>query len=134
MKRGPPTRIKDVWPSNNRFFFGCCITGPSKNWPGSVCIYVCSLAALLSFSLFIAADNWKISAALPILYYLSALLMHFFMYLTACSDPGIIPRRPFLERAPEKHQKYLSAANSYGRTCSTCLIVRPARASHCSTC
>ena len=36
-----------------------------------------------------------------------AFCMFLFLYLASCSDPGIIPRKPFLERDKEKYQKYL---------------------------
>lgn len=61
--------------------------------------------------------------------------------LTQCSDPGIIPRRPYLEREASKFERYLiegrsNEADLVHKTnfCETCKIYRPRRASHCSVC
>jgi hypothetical protein len=56
--------------------------------------------------------------------------------LTSCSDPGIIPRKPYLERVDPEKFRYLLVNEIEGRSgfCDTCKIWRPKRASHCSSC
>jgi len=53
-----------------------------------------------------------------------------FLFLTAFTDPGIIPRRP-----PSKLLENMSAdAREKMQYCHTCRIVRPPRAKHCRYC
>lgn len=92
--------LKEAWPGNNRFCCKCCITGPSKDTPGIICVYVVQLAMLVPYSIIMLPINWMVSPVLPILYYVASILFNIFVILTACSDPGIIPRKPFLDRNP----------------------------------
>ena len=61
-----------------------------------VVIHAAVLAALITNIVFMHGNNWAISPALPILLYLAIAFLITFLYLTACTDPGIIPRRPYL--------------------------------------
>ena len=59
-----------------------------------------------------------------------AVLNLIFLFLTAFTDPGIIPRRP-----PSKLLQNMSAdAREKMQYCHTCRIVRPPRAKHCRYC
>ena len=93
-------KISEAWPGNNRFFCDCCVTGPLKDLPGMLFIYFCQLAMIVPYTIFMFDVNWKITPLLPILFYSVCLVFNIMMFLTACTDPGIIPRKPFLEREP----------------------------------
>lgn len=92
------TKLKDSWPGSNRFLCGCTIAGPISDCAANSCWYICALAALVLISIFVTPNVWNISPALPILFYLTIIFTTIFLNLTACTDPGIIPRRPYLER------------------------------------
>lgn len=89
-------KLHDVWPGNNRFFCGCCVSGPSREIGGIIYIQFCILAIVIPFCIFVVADNWKVTPALPLVFFLCLISTQIFLFLTACTDPGIIPRRPFL--------------------------------------
>jgi palmitoyltransferase ZDHHC9/14/18 len=128
-------RLCEVWPGNNRFFCRCCVSGPNNQVGGVIYIYVCLLGILVPFGIFVVGPNWNVTPALPLVLLLCLLAMQLFLFLTACSDPGIIPRRPFLLRRQGDFTQYLQAERGgEGKFCETCHIFRPARASHCSTC
>jgi palmitoyltransferase ZDHHC9/14/18 len=107
-------------------------------------IYCCSLGITVPFCVFVVGVNWEVNPALPLIFLLCVALMYFFLYLTACSNPGIIPKKPFLELRRESHAHLLDippapaegsqAVASATRFCGTCQVFRPKRASHCSTC
>jgi CHASE2 domain-containing sensor protein len=88
-----------VWPGNNNFFCGCCITASTKKDCGAnACWYCCALLLLILYCIFVVGDVWtKVTPALPILLFLSVATTTLFLNLTSCTDPGIIPRRPILE-------------------------------------
>lgn len=92
----PP--LHRAWPGNNRFLCHCCVTGPGRDAPGLLFVYVCMISVLVAFTVFMLPNNWNVSPVLPILYYATCFTLNLFVMLTACSDPGIIPRRPFLLR------------------------------------
>lgn len=128
-------KLYDVWPGNNTFLFGCCISGPARQYGCIVYIYVCVLAIVIPFSIFVVGKNWQITPVLPIVFFLSLIVMQIFLLLTSCTDPGIIPRRPFLELQPLKNKLFLEGKEkTESRYCQTCQIFRPPRSSHCSTC
>lgn len=86
-----------IWPGKNRFYCGCCITGPIQDCPASLCWYICALMILAIYSAFILRPIWiNVTPALPIIFLLSIAVTTVFHSLTACTDPGIIPRRPIL--------------------------------------
>jgi hypothetical protein len=101
-------KIFEINPSLNRFYCGCCVTGPAKDIPGMLYIYCCSLGIVVPFCVFVVGENWQVNPALPLLFLICVALMYFFMYLTTCSNPGIIPKRPFLELHPQKYEKFLA--------------------------
>ena len=59
-------------------------------------IHVCALIFLIPYCVFILTETWKVTPALPIIYLFIMVCMFIFLYLAGCSDPGIIPRKPFL--------------------------------------
>jgi hypothetical protein len=100
-------KLHEAWPGGNRFCLSCCVTGPAKDTPGLVCIYICQIGMLVPFSIIMLQTNWNITPALPILFYSSSFFFNVFLLLTACTDPGIIPRKPFLDRDPARYKRFL---------------------------
>ena len=96
--------LKDSWPGSNRFMCGCTIAGPISDCAANACWYVCALVALVMISIFVTANAWNVTPALPIFFYLTIALTTLFLNLTGCTDPGIIPRRPYIEREQKKYK------------------------------
>jgi len=84
------------WPGTNRFCCGCTVAGPIKDWAANAYWYFCTIIVIIPISIFVTPDVWNITPALPILFYLTIAITTLFLNLTGCSDPGIIPRRPYL--------------------------------------
>jgi hypothetical protein len=109
--------------------------GPIRDCPANMVFYCCSIGLLVPFCIFIVRDTWEVNAVIPVLFFLSLLLTALLLNLTQCTDPGIIPRRPFLERSGGSHRRYLTDSREDSvKFCDTCKIYRPPRASHCTTC
>jgi hypothetical protein len=90
-------KLHQVWPGSNRFYGGVCITGPIQDCAANSCWYVCAIIVLVLYSLFVLQGVWRnATPALPILFYLEAVVTTIFLNLTSCTDPGIIPRKPIL--------------------------------------
>lgn len=89
-------KIFEIWPGNNRFYCNWCITGPSRDLPGMIVLNLTSFTIIIVYSVFMVSDNSQITPALPIIFYTSFVLMQIFLFMAACSDPGIIPRKPFV--------------------------------------
>lgn len=103
-------KLHEAWPGKNRFCFGCCITGPLADCGPNLCWYVCSIGVLIPFSIFITGHLWvEVTPALPILFYLSLIFTTIFYNLVSCTDPGIIPRKPYLllHGRAEQRQQYV---------------------------
>jgi hypothetical protein len=90
--------LYETWPGDNRFCCGCLIAGPLRDCAANSCWYVCALISLIPVSIFITPSVWNVSPALSILFYLSIAFTTFFLNLTSCTDPGIVPRKPYLIR------------------------------------
>lgn len=89
--------IADIWPSKNCISLGCCISGPGDQWYGSLCYYVSAALCIAVVSAIATPLVWvEVSPLLPLAFYICVILTGVFLNLTACSDPGIIPRRPFI--------------------------------------
>lgn len=91
-------KLHTIWPGKNRFMPCGCVMGPLGDCCANLYFYICALGVLIPYCIFMIRDIWKVSPAIPLLLFLSILLTTFFLNLTQCTDPGIIPRRPFLER------------------------------------
>ena len=88
-------KLHETWPGKN-YFICCVMTGPIRDILAHIYIYVCVLGAVIPFSVVMFNSVWKIAPVIPILFYISAFCLVLFLNLTACSDPGIIPRRNYL--------------------------------------
>ena len=52
------TKIYEIWPGRNRFFFLGCITGPVKDFFAYLSFYICLLAAIIPYSMFMITKIW----------------------------------------------------------------------------
>ncbi|GAB2267074.1 Probable protein S-acyltransferase 4 [Dionaea muscipula] len=152
-----PKRLYQIWKGNNRFFCGGrLIFGPDA---GSIFLSTFLIAGpALAFCINIYIKSKHDSAWFPVLAVgvTLTILDLLFLFLTASRDPGIVPRNP---KPPEPDDceiinpsmEWVSGRTPHlklprtrdvivnGHTikvkfCDTCLLYRPARASHCSIC
>ena len=96
-------RLYNAWPGRNRFLPCGCIMGPAGDFCANIYFYACAIIIIIPYSIFMLPSIWKITPAIPILFYGSIVLTTLFLNLTQCTDPGIIPRRPFLKDNPDKY-------------------------------
>lgn len=89
-------KIYKAWPGKNRFIPLGCITGPVGDTCANLYVYICIASVLVPYFIFMLMEIWKVSPAIPMLFFASAVITTIFLNLTQCTDPGIIPRRPFL--------------------------------------
>ncbi|KAJ0259416.1 Palmitoyltransferase [Hirschfeldia incana] len=143
-----PKRIYQLWPGNNTF---CCggrlVFGPDAS---SLLLTTSMIGTpALTFSIRMAFMIGKSSPLFHSLILMGSLLLtvldFIFLFLTSSRDPGIIPRN---KEAPEAEALERLSSTKLPRTkdvlvngytvkvkfCETCLLYRPPRASHCSTC
>lgn len=156
------THVHEVWPQvggRNRFLCGGrCVTGPRHDFWFTCCAWSSIVVPCLFYYVFCARDLWvQLSPLLPLLTTALAVLSVWLLLLTACTDPGIIPR-PGLQFAI--HGLPLQVIQACGtppvqvdpttllpintiteelyaagyRWCPTCQLIRPPRASHCREC
>ncbi|CAF3444367.1 unnamed protein product [Rotaria sp. Silwood1] len=138
--------------SKNRFYCdGRCLTGRD------IGVLILALFLIIATSgLFFAFDcpylTQRLSPAIPIFAAIIFLFVIIFIFRTACSDPGILPRgtsdevlyheRANLSNSPQNVAlpgRTLDVRMESGHViqlkfCSTCKIFRPPRVSHCSLC
>ena len=132
-------KLYQFWTGNNKFCLdGKCLNGLKNS---SSRKYICLLVCLGSFVLYMTFPAFhiyrKISPYLTLLTVYTFLITVFFYFLTVTqsipydrSDPGLIPRRQFLQlkRLRTNHRiqgKYFMVYNNYGKKCRTCRIYRP---------
>ena len=96
-------KLYKAWPGKNRFLPCGCIMGPLKDFFANIYFYACAIIAIIPYSIFMLPKIWQISPAIPILFYGSVVITTIFLNLTQCTDPGIIPRRPFLQNTAGKY-------------------------------
>jgi len=90
--------LYQVWPGRNRFLCKTFMIGPAADCGPNLCWYISAVLAVTLYSLFVLPTIWeKVTPALAVIFYLSVIFTSIFYNLTACTDPGIIPRRPILE-------------------------------------
>ena len=89
-------KLYHSWPARNRFLPWGCIMGPIGDTCANIYIYMCIIAVLIPYFIFIFKPIWDISPPVPLLFLASIIITILFLNLTQCTDPGIIPRRPFL--------------------------------------
>ena len=109
------TKLHELWNGNNRFL-GCGITGPAKDLAANICVYITTVGATLAVSIWVTPTVWNITPVLPIALYIMVFFLIMFLILTSFTDPGIIPKKPFLSEGIERHQKYLFPPEEMGDT------------------
>jgi palmitoyltransferase ZDHHC9/14/18 len=100
-------KLYNIWPGRNRFLPCGCIFGPIADSCANLYAYACFITALIPYCIFILPTVWNINPAIPILLLLAVSCTILFLNLTQCTDPGIIPRRPYLERQADRYERYL---------------------------
>lgn len=95
-------KLYEAWPGRNRFLPCGCIFGPIGDSCANLYVYSLFIGVLISYCIFVLPDVWVISPAIPLLFLLIVCVTLVFLQLTQCTDPGFIPRRPFLESDPTK--------------------------------
>lgn len=124
------------------WFQGRCMTGPDYHGFALtvlITITICALQGIFSFPAIMKYDS---SVGVPMLSATAAsvLITIISAYLTATTDPGIIPRALRSPPSIKDFPAIRSRAMVYrGRSiimkyCDTCRIWRPPRTSHCATC
>lgn len=148
---GPLVPQWQVWPGNNRFFFGGrFMTGPEPAMlicTSSLILLPASLFLLRALPAFAAtsAEGEELTApvpavflALPVVLLLMASLVSLFS--AACTEPGILPRKDPKRGfhgdgdPPPRIEQIVNGVKVALRWCSTCEIYRPPRSKHCAFC
>jgi len=117
----------ELWEGKNRFFCGGRImTGVHVNH-----LLLTTVLLVVTYSVFLLIIVPLVKK--PMLFFVGLFLCVanlLFLFLTAFTEPGIIPRRPpsqLLESmSPDMREKV--------QYCHTCRIIRPPRAKHCRYC
>eukprot|EP00930_Biecheleria_cincta_P025910 TRINITY_DN18368_c0_g1_i1.p1 TRINITY_DN18368_c0_g1~~TRINITY_DN18368_c0_g1_i1.p1 ORF type:complete len:377 (+),score=33.50 TRINITY_DN18368_c0_g1_i1:23-1132(+) len=141
--------------AKNRFYCcGFCMTGPDIDRPYHCCAWSFILVPSIFYFLVCSKYLWeKVSIWLPILTSLVLLSTVFFLLMTSCTDPGILPRKELRTSMSDKSRHDVESvvgvqvASIQGEDalspekiaegyawCRTCNIVRPPRSSHCADC
>jgi len=156
-------RVYEIWESlgaKNRFYCcGFCMTGPDIDRPYNCCAWSFILIPSIFYYAVCSEYLWeKVSVWLVIMTSLVLLATVFFLLLTSCTDPGILPRQE-LQRGMSERMKHdvelvvgacasLQAADEAQAEewlteerkaegyawCRTCHVIRPPRSSHCPDC
>lgn len=91
-------RMYTTWPGRNRFLPCGCIIGPISDTCANFYVYGTFILVFVLYCVFVLPTMWAWSPAIPILFMFAVVFTLVFMALTQCTDPGIIPRRPYLEK------------------------------------
>uniref|UniRef100_A0A7S3CV07 Palmitoyltransferase n=1 Tax=Palpitomonas bilix TaxID=652834 RepID=A0A7S3CV07_9EUKA len=137
-----PKHTYQLWQARNKFMCGGrCISGPDRY-----------RTAITFFLIFIPAALFYIFETIPVYdhYGLPPLIIYavlfvpclLLLFLTACTDPGIVPRfsRPGEDIDSMSADRKKGRDTTYGRFivrlkyCDTCHFYRPHRVHHCNTC
>mmetsp|Transcript_14045 Transcript_14045/g.30408 ORF Transcript_14045/g.30408 Transcript_14045/m.30408 type:complete len:424 (+) Transcript_14045:382-1653(+) len=133
----PRQRVYEVWQGNEKFFcWGYLVAGP--NWKASLGTAFLIVAPAAVFLALVAPYlMFEVHAIIMVFSCFLPTLSLIFLFLTACRDPGIIPRQ-------EPDEEYLSGRKSRTKEVfvnnhrvmirynDTCHFYQPPRAHHCS--
>jgi hypothetical protein len=89
-------KIYELWPSKNQFFFSKFMTGPKSDIPSNYIPIVSVLALAVYYCFRIVPVIWGSLSVLVVSSITSFLINLILIIVTTFTDPGIIPRRPFL--------------------------------------
>ena len=127
-------RLHEIWPGRNQFYMkNKLMGGPRGHYGYAISLLLTIYAPVICYYVFCAYDFW-VSGSLALLT-LSTLV---FYGLTAFTEPGIVPRRSVLvalgvldadSPLPVLTEEQVQRGWKF---CSTCKILRPPRAAHCS--
>lgn len=130
-----------IWPTNNLICcFGNCMIGPfcgEEDFSANGCTWLVIIGLTSFFLVFCVKTIYNDYFYFFIMYMCSFLLLSFCLLCTQCSDPGIIPRKPFLKLKRNYPECFITGKHEEIEDfnyCTTCKIFRPSRASHCRAC
>lgn len=89
-------KLYETWPGYNRFLPSRCITGPASDSCYNVFVYAAFFSGIILYSIFLTTYIWQLNPVISILFYVAAAFTLVLLILTQFTDPGIIPRRPYL--------------------------------------
>eukprot|EP01016_Furgasonia_blochmanni_P004982 TRINITY_DN11931_c0_g3_i2.p1 TRINITY_DN11931_c0_g3~~TRINITY_DN11931_c0_g3_i2.p1 ORF type:complete len:327 (+),score=22.89 TRINITY_DN11931_c0_g3_i2:117-1097(+) len=157
-------RLFEMWPGRNVFYCGGrFMTGPYRDMPMTLythfTIHVISIAYLVFATPLLVSEGNGFIVVFNLILYLSTAIN---LFLTAFTDPGIIPRKNIMLQILDSYETDDSVAQrhreeentdanlrvdehlrvalgnnqsaDHERRCYTCDIIRPPRSSHCSDC
>lgn len=130
-------RVYEQWQGNERFFFwGHLVAGP--NWKSAVGSSFLVLAPSVVFLIWPAPYLAKeVSYAFLVIGCIFSALSLSWLFMTACRDPGILPRQEPDEeylagRKPRTKEVLVNGHRVIIRYNDTCHFYQPPRAHHCS--
>jgi len=130
-----------VWPAKNTFCcWGFCMTGPTEDVGPNTCAWVTVLAPMALF-FYVWGETLSITSGLLLAVVVVCFASTIFWFVaTSFTDPGILPRNPdpLAHKQPTpplfRHRTAEDGTVCTDTWCTTCLIYRPPRASHCPDC
>ena len=138
---GGLVREYTVWPSKNKFCcWGFCMTGPEEDVGPNSCAWLTVLSPMALFFYVWGETLAQTSGMLLGVVLLCFASTIFWFLVTSFTDPGILARNSDpLARSQPTPPLFRQRVDEDGVTvtdtwCSTCLIYRPPRASHCPDC
>ena len=131
------TRLKK-WKGDNYFGLnGNIIMGPCSFRPTLLSLYAISVPVFLFLGFNSNFLSDRISPIIPLIIIIIYLITCILLIVAAFCDPGIILRFPLknniIEDKKERRIFQLGYIKKY-KYCSTCLIMRPSRSTHCGDC
>ena len=131
------TKLK-TWKGDNYFyFFGNIIMGPCSFRPTLLSLLSISIPLFLFISFSSDFISSRLSSVITIIIIFIYIITCILLMIAAFIDPGIILRFPLknniLEDKKERRIFQLGYIKKY-KFCSSCLVMRPSRSSHCGDC